>query len=93
MLEYSVIVSKFLVSLLLYLVKNIYRIEKVAINGIIPILIFILKTYVILNERTNAIKSIITRLKYNPLLSNILYKQNIIRRVNTININAINSSI
>ena len=41
----QLLISKFLVSLLLYLVKNIYRIENVAINGIIPILIFILKTY------------------------------------------------
>ena len=70
-----------------------YRIVNVDINGIIPILIFILNTYVILNVKTNAIKSNITRLKYNPLLSNILYRQNIANNVNRINIITIISSI
>ena len=48
---------------------------------------------VILNDKTKAIRVVITNEKYNPLLSNILYKQNIVSIVKSIRINKIISSI
>ena len=60
-------------SFILYLVIIIYIIVNILIIGINPRLMFNENIFIILNDKINDIIFIITKLKYRPLLSYILY--------------------
>ena len=70
---YRLKLNMFFLSFILYLVIIIYIIVNILIMGINPRLMFNENNFIILNDKINDIIFIITKLKYRPLLSYILY--------------------